>query len=264
MAPAPPTLELDAQVAAARHAWVNADFASCTSKLDNDTARDALAAGKRGLVARWLAWRAACLLGQGRTLEASRTAELLATWELEPPPDLAGMTPDVEKLIIDSAHKASLAARSRLELSGPVGAVVAVDGRPRRLLSAVHDDARSGTSRSCKPSRLVFVPLFAGTSFPLRGTSSRWLSKRRLRSSRPRSGPHIFSSRPMPIRRARSRCCIDCARGESARLGCRRMRKRNASLACLGRWGRWWRASPAIMTEAGRHLLRDLCSFKEE
>src|SRR5262249_35802569 len=118
------------QIASARHAWVKADFASCVANLELETAHAALAAGRRPLVARWLAWRAACLWGLSHKSDAERTPALLGTPELDLPGDLALMPPDVERLTVERARAASALRRGRLDVSGPRDTQVAIDGRP--------------------------------------------------------------------------------------------------------------------------------------
>lgn len=129
---APPAapVELDGRLADARRAWVNADFQTCAAALDADTARAALADGRRALAARWLVWRGACLFSQGRLSDALSAATQLAVWELEPPADLGAVTPDIERLFVDAARAVSAQARAALSVTGPAGAQVSVDGRP--------------------------------------------------------------------------------------------------------------------------------------
>ena len=128
----PSLTEWPRRVAAARTAWVSANFTECLQQLDDDAAVPALlAAHERLLASRILIWRTACH-HSARHVEAARAAaESLAVFGLSLPEDVASMTPEVETLLARANTEVGSRARQSIHVaSTPSGASVEVDGRP--------------------------------------------------------------------------------------------------------------------------------------
>ncbi len=120
------------RLAAARTAYVTANFVECLRQLEGDAApAELLATGERLLTARLLAWRAACHTGARQPGPARAAAEALAAFQVPLPEDVASMTPEVESLL--ARAQTDVGARpmttARLETI-PAGASVELDGRP--------------------------------------------------------------------------------------------------------------------------------------
>lgn len=120
------------KLAAARKAYVSANFADCLSQLESDSAPvELLAAGERVLTARLLTWRAACHLGAKQPEPARAAAEALATYQLTIPEDVGSTTPDVEALLARAFTQVGARTLAKVSItSTPEGAAVELDGRP--------------------------------------------------------------------------------------------------------------------------------------
>ena len=119
------------RLAAARKAYVSANFTDCLQALEGDGAvTTLLAEGERLLAARLLTWRAACHTGARQPEPARVAAEAIATFQLPLPEDVASTTPDVELLLARAFTQVGERAVTRLRVdSVPAGATVALDGR---------------------------------------------------------------------------------------------------------------------------------------
>jgi PEGA domain len=131
-------VELD--LAAARKAYIDAEFAPCVARLGDPTRlTDLLADGKRLLAERMLFWRIACRVGAGNAADARSDAEAFAVFDLEAPPDVESAAPEVEALLaataqhVADAPRVPLAVRFDAEPGATfrvaARAVVALDGR---------------------------------------------------------------------------------------------------------------------------------------
>ena len=131
-APSVPSTEWTTRLAAARSAWVSANFAACLAQLEGEGAEaELLARGERTLAARLLAWRAACHTGARHPEPARAAAEALAIFQAPLPDDVASMTPEVEALLAEAARDvAARKVEQRTLDSEPAGASVELDGRP--------------------------------------------------------------------------------------------------------------------------------------
>lgn len=121
-----------ARLAAARKAYVSANFADCLQQLEGDAApTELLAAGERLLTSRLLTWRAACHLGAEQPEPARAAAEAMATFQLALPEDVGSTTPDVEALLASAFTQVGAQPLSRVTItSTPESAAVELDGRP--------------------------------------------------------------------------------------------------------------------------------------
>ena len=147
---APDTTAIEADLGAARKAYVAADFSPCLART-GELARvtDLLSQGERSLAERLLFWRIACRVGAGRAADARRDAELFAVLELDPPPDVEAAAPDVESLVAEAARGVSTSARHPLRVVATAEgatpqAVVSIDGRPRLCVAPCAVDLHAG------------------------------------------------------------------------------------------------------------------------
>lgn len=130
-APAPHLAQPEERIAAARKAYVSADFARCLEQVDDDAAVvDALAAHQREMAARVLLWRTACEVGANHLPGAQRAALELATLRLEVPPEVGQVSPEVEAVLAKAQKQASQLTPARLEVTAAGDATVELDGRP--------------------------------------------------------------------------------------------------------------------------------------
>ena len=131
-------VELD--LAAARKAYIDAEFKACVDRLGEPSRlTDLLADGKRLLAERLFFWRIACRVGAGNAADARQDAEAFAVLDLEAPPDVESAAPEVEALLASSAQRVGAAPRVPLQVRFDVEpgaafrvaarAVVALDGR---------------------------------------------------------------------------------------------------------------------------------------
>ncbi|MFT3712174.1 MAG: PEGA domain-containing protein [Archangium sp.] len=136
-----------AKLAAARKAYVGAQFAECLKQLEGDSAvPELLSTGERALAARLLAWRAACHTGANQPQPARVAAEALATFQLAVPEDVGSMTPDVEALLARAVTQVGATPLRKLRVeSTPSGASVEVDGRPAACTTPCTVDVLAGT-----------------------------------------------------------------------------------------------------------------------
>lgn len=99
VAPSPPA-DAAARVTEAKSAWVNGDYPECVRAVEKDEDLAALfVARKRELGARFIFWRAACLLGLNDMERASKEVERLAAMELDDPVDTGMLRPEVDTFI---------------------------------------------------------------------------------------------------------------------------------------------------------------------
>jgi hypothetical protein len=140
------TSALHGALAAARRAYVSADFACCLTHLDADQlVPSLLSRGERTLAARVLAWRTACFSGANQESLAVAAAEALATLRLPLPEDVASMAPDVEALLARSATVVGTRALLPVTVTAtPEGALVSVDGRPEGCATPCQVDLPPG------------------------------------------------------------------------------------------------------------------------
>jgi len=122
----------DEPLAAARAAWVGAEFDRCLALLDDDAPiHEALASGRRAIAARLLFWRVACLVGVGDPTSAAQ-ARRFATFGLDVPPDVGAVSPEVERALGAALEAVAQAPRHAVEIRSEPRAAVAIDGRPPR------------------------------------------------------------------------------------------------------------------------------------
>lgn len=130
---APPTPDSAAQeqIAAARKAYINADFGKCLEHVADDAAMTrALADADRTTAARVLLWRVACNVGAGKAEPAKRAAQQLAVFGLAVPPEVGSISPEVEAVIAKAYQEAAGAQALPLAISSSeTGAEVHLDGR---------------------------------------------------------------------------------------------------------------------------------------
>jgi hypothetical protein len=146
------TAPIEEDLAAARKAYVAADFTPCLART-GELARvtDLLAQGERALAGRLLFWRIACRVGGGRLEDARRDAETFAVLELDPPADVEAAAPDVEALVAEAARRVAALPRHplRVTAAAPAGrppppAAVSIDGRPRLCATPCAIDLPAG------------------------------------------------------------------------------------------------------------------------
>jgi hypothetical protein len=120
------------RIAAARRAYVMADFGKCLGGLGDDALVPGLLAnGQRLAAARVLLWRTACNVGGGHSSEALRSARELGTLGLEVPQDVGNMTPEVEAVVSRALKEVESAPRAAVAVTAPTGGgTLTVDGRP--------------------------------------------------------------------------------------------------------------------------------------
>lgn len=127
----PSFADLDRRLAAARAAYVSADFAGCLRGLAGDALlTDLLADEKRVTAARLLFWRAACHAGAGAEADALAEARRIGTLGLEVPAEVSGVSPTVETILARGLREAADAPRVPVRITADVSpASVSVDGR---------------------------------------------------------------------------------------------------------------------------------------
>lgn len=139
---------LQARLADARRAYVEADFDRCATLTTRDEAfYTALRHGARTLVARALLWRAACLRSLSRLEEAREEARLLAVLEMEMPEDAAQLAPEVESAVSEERARAASQVRASLLVRATPARALAVwiDGRDARCLTPCNLSLLPGT-----------------------------------------------------------------------------------------------------------------------
>lgn len=130
-----PDSDTPARLAAARKAYVSADFATCLRQLEpDDLVPRALAALDRLTAARVLLWRTACYVGSNQPELSRRSAEALVGAQLPIPNDIAVTSPEVEMLLGRTLKTVASLAPVPLVISS-TEAVVAVDGRPASCIT---------------------------------------------------------------------------------------------------------------------------------
>ncbi|MCB9598104.1 MAG: PEGA domain-containing protein [Sandaracinaceae bacterium] len=119
----------DPRIAAAREAYVNAEFDRCLELLRDDAPVHAeLGQGRRRAAARWLFWRIACRVGLADP-SAAEDAARFATFGMDLPADVAAASPEVERALGVALDAAAAAPRVSVALTSTPPARVAVDGR---------------------------------------------------------------------------------------------------------------------------------------
>lgn len=146
VAPVEPPEPAVAAVTAARTAYYADDpsFDTCKAALEPIEVAALLGAGKRDLAARVLVWRAACAWGSLDKKGAEGIAKQLASFGLDPMPDVASITPDVEAVIDRAIDDAGKTKRVPVTVAGAPGARVLVDGRPVGCIVPCTTDAIPG------------------------------------------------------------------------------------------------------------------------
>jgi PEGA domain-containing protein len=143
---------VESDLAAARKAYIAADFGPCLERV-GELARvgDLLAQGQRPLGERLLFWRIACRIGAGRAADARRDAATFATYELHVPADVEAAAPEVEGLIADALRAAAAAPRHPLRVTAaaaaaklPPRASVGIDGRTDQCVTPCTVDVTAG------------------------------------------------------------------------------------------------------------------------
>lgn len=128
---APETDAPPPDLAAARQAYVNADFGACLSELEDEApVHEALAAGQPGRAARRMFWRLACHVGMADPEGARRVAARFAAFGLDVPDDVEAASPEVEVVLGEALAAVAQAPRVAIAVRGAEGAAVSVDGRP--------------------------------------------------------------------------------------------------------------------------------------
>ena len=129
-APGVPALPQE-RIAAARKAYVNADFTRCLDQVSDDAALTAaLGQRDRASAARVLLWRVACNVGAGKHEPARRSAAQLAAFSLQAPAEVGSVSPEVETVIARAYQEAAGMKALPLEVKGTAEAAVELDGRP--------------------------------------------------------------------------------------------------------------------------------------
>jgi hypothetical protein len=124
-------LSADERIAAARKAYVDADFNKCLGQVSDDAAvYTALEQRDRTGAARLLLWRIACEFGSGRKAASLQHARDLAAMRLDVPADVAQVSPEVEAVISSSLRHAAQDPAMTLDVSSNGEAAVELDGRP--------------------------------------------------------------------------------------------------------------------------------------
>lgn len=128
-APKPPDTE--PALARARTSYVAAEFEGCVAAVASDELVDAaLDAGDRVTAARTLLWRVACHTGAGELERARASALAFAVLDLDVPPDIEAVTPEVEAILGDAIARTREVARAPLRIASNTSrATVSVDGR---------------------------------------------------------------------------------------------------------------------------------------
>jgi PEGA domain len=126
----PPARDLSATLAAARRAYIDAEFRVCIERIAADALPFELAQeGDRQAAARVLFWRIACRVGAGSAADARPDARALATLALDVPADVDAVSPEVEALIAEARREIAGRPRASLRVEASAGASVSVDGR---------------------------------------------------------------------------------------------------------------------------------------
>ena len=129
--PAPAPALPQERIAAARKAYVNADFTRCLEQVDDDAALTAaLGQGDRPTAARVLLWRVACNVGAGKLEPARRSAAQLAVSSLQVPAEAGSVSPEVEAVIARAFTEVAALKPIPLAVGGTKDATVLLDGRP--------------------------------------------------------------------------------------------------------------------------------------
>jgi hypothetical protein len=146
MTASPSPSEWPARLAAARKAYVSANFTECLHQLEGDAAAAALLAnGERLLAARLLTWRTACHLAAKQPEPARAAAESMASFQLALPEDIGSTTPDVEALLARAFTQVGEREVKRVAFTSvPEGATVELDGRPGACITPCGMDLLAG------------------------------------------------------------------------------------------------------------------------
>ena len=138
--------EWPTRLAAARKAYVSANFTECLRQLEGDSAAaELLASGERLLASRLLTWRTACHFGARQSEPARTAAEAMASFQLTLPEDIGSTTPDVEALLARAFTQVGAREVKRVAFSSvPEGATVELDGRPGGCITPCGMDLWAG------------------------------------------------------------------------------------------------------------------------
>ena len=143
--PAVPALP-EERVAAARAAYVNADFNTCLQEVSDEAALTvALGNAERSTAARMLLWQVACNVGSGKREPGRRAASQLAVLKLEVPAEVGTVSPEVEDVIARARKEAEAARPLPLEVTGTADAAIELDGRPSGCTVPCTLDVLEGT-----------------------------------------------------------------------------------------------------------------------
>ncbi len=119
------------RIAAARKAYVDADFNKCLEQVADDGALTAaLGEGDRPNAARVLLWRVACNVGAGKLEPARRAATQLAVSSLQVPAEAGSVSPEVEAVIAKAFGQVAAMKPVPFSVGGTKEASVELDGRP--------------------------------------------------------------------------------------------------------------------------------------
>jgi hypothetical protein len=128
--PSAPALPQE-RVAAARTAYVNADFTKCLEEVSDEAAlTTALGQGDRSTAARMLLWQVACNVGANKLEPGRRAATQLVGLSLQVPAEVGSVSPEVENVIAQALKAASQQKPLAIEVSGTADAQIELDGRP--------------------------------------------------------------------------------------------------------------------------------------
>jgi len=117
-------------LAAARAAYINADFKACLSALpDLGQVHTNVARGLTLLSSRALVWRMACQVGGAAPEAAKATAHALSVLGLEIPDDLGSVSPEAEAVLASAQREVAATARLSVGISSNhPGLEVSLDG----------------------------------------------------------------------------------------------------------------------------------------
>lgn len=142
--PAAPALPQE-RVAAARTAYVNADFTKCLEEISDEAAlTTALGQGDRATAARMLLWQVACNVGANKLEPARRAATQLVGSSLQVPAEVGSVSPEVERVIAQALKAASQQKPLPIEVSGTPDAQIELDGRPSGCTTPCTLEAQEG------------------------------------------------------------------------------------------------------------------------
>ena len=141
----PPPRDLAPELAAARRAYIDADFRACIDRLGGEALPfDLVAEGQRTTAARVFFWRIACRVGQGTAADARGDARAMAALALDVPADIDAATPEVEALLAEGRREIAARPRVPLTVEASVGGSVSIDGRSPSCVTPCAVDLPAG------------------------------------------------------------------------------------------------------------------------